>query len=53
MILSIIDSLNDFVKPFKNWITSNHNNPLLWLGLFLLGLAIFAITYSVLNRNNE
>ena len=52
MILGIVDKLNEVAEPFKNFITEHHNNPLLWLGLFLLGLAVFFLTYSALNRDN-
>ena len=37
--------------PFKNWIFANYTNPFLWLGLFLVGLAIFGITYNALHKD--
>ena len=53
MILSIIDKLNDFIEPFNDWIVANHNNPFMWLAFVLIGIAVFAITYSALNKNNQ
>ena len=53
MILSIIDKLNDFIEPFKDWIVANHNSPFMWLAFVLIGIAVFAITYSALNKNNQ
>ena len=50
-MLSIIDSINKFVEPFKTWVDNNHNNPFMWLAFVLIGLAIFKITYDVLNKN--
>ena len=41
MILNIIDKLNEWVQPFKAWVDANHNNPLLWIGFFVIGLAVF------------
>ena len=52
MILGIVDKLNEIAEPFKDFIMNNHNNPLLWLGLFLIGLVIFWLTYSALNKDN-
>lgn len=52
MIITIIDKLNEWVEPFKNWIYDNYGNPLMWLGLFLAGLAVFFLTYSALSKNN-
>ena len=46
MILSFVDKLNEWIEPFRTWIENNHNNPFLWAGLVLVGLAIFAITYD-------
>ena len=51
MILSIIDNLNEWVEPFHAWLDNNHMNPLLWLGLFLGGLAVFFMTYEALHKD--
>ena len=53
MILSIIDSINEFIEPFKGWIEDNHNNPFMWLAFVLIGIAVFGITYNALNKNNQ
>ena len=53
MFLDIIESINEFVDPFKAWVIDNHNNPFMWLGFVLIGIAIFAITYNALNKNNQ
>ena len=50
MILTIIDKLNEWVEPFHTWLDNHHNNPFLWLGLFLGGLAVFFITYGALSK---
>lgn len=51
-MLSIVDKLNDFVEPFKDWVINNHNNPFMWLAFVLIGIAIFALTYNALNKNS-
>lgn len=51
MILSIIDSINEFIEPFKDWVIENHGNPFMWLAFVLIGIAIFAITYNALNKD--
>lgn len=52
MILSIIDTLNDWIEPFKDWVIDNHGNPFMWLAFVLIGIAIFGLTYSALNKNS-
>lgn len=50
-MLNIVDKLNDFIEPFKAWVDNNHNNPFMWLAFVLIGIAVFAITYNALNKN--
>lgn len=50
MILSLWDEMNQVAESFKEWIIEHSSNPLLWVGLFLLGLLIFAITYKALQK---
>lgn len=50
MILNIIDSVKEISEQFKDWIINNSTNPLLWIGLFFLGILIFAFTYRALNK---
>ncbi len=52
MILSIIDSINEFIEPAKAWVIDNHNNPFMWLAFVLIGIAVFAITYNALNKDH-
>ncbi len=51
MILSIIDTINEWIEPFRSWIMANHDNPFLWAGLVVLGLIIFTFTYNSLHRD--
>jgi len=51
MILGIVETLNEWIEPFKSWVDANHNNPLMWFAFFLIGLAVFAFTYNALNKN--
>lgn len=51
MILDLFEELNKISGNFKNWILENNTNPVLWIGLFLLGLAIFGMTYRILNKH--
>ncbi len=53
MTLSIIDKMNEWVEPFKNWIMANHGNPIMWLGFVLIGIAVFSITFGALHRNGD
>lgn len=54
MVLNIIDKVVDFMTPimesFKEWIIDNSMNPILYIGLFGLGLFIFLVTYRALSK---
>ena len=50
MILTFMDTLKEFSEKLRDWTISNTNNPLFWLGAFVLGLAIFKFTYDALNK---
>lgn len=49
-VLGIIESLEKALKPFREWIQDNYSNPIMWLGLFVLGLLVFQFTYSALQK---
>ena len=51
MFLSIWSAMNDAAEEFKQWIFDHYNNPLLWVGLIVIGLAVFTMTYNTLNRD--
>lgn len=53
MILTIIDTLEEWISPIKNFITKNHDNPIMWLAFFLGGIAIFSIVFGILHRNGD
>lgn len=50
-MLSIVDKLNEWVEPFKNFVEENHNNPIMWLAFFLIGIFVFSGVFSSLNKN--
>lgn len=50
MVLSIMDTINEVAEGFKNWIIDNGTNPLLYIGLFFLGIFVFVATYRALNK---
>lgn len=47
---NIWESLEKASEEVKNWIIAHQSNPLLWVGLFLLGLVVFFVTYNALQR---
>lgn len=51
MILNVFESVSKVANNVKEWMIANGNNPFLWVGLFMLGLAVFAFTYRALNKN--
>ncbi len=47
----IIQTINEWIEPARDWLNANHNNPVVWGAFFLIGLLIFGIVYSALNKN--
>ena len=52
MLLGIVDKLNDLVKPFKDFVDTNHGNHLMWLAFVVIGLAVFFMTYGALHKDS-
>lgn len=50
-MLDIIDTLEKWIQPFKNFVIKNHANPFFWTGLVILGLIVFGLTYNALQKN--
>ncbi len=50
MTLTLLDTLKEYAEKLKEWTISNTNNPLFWLIAFVLGLAIFKLTYDALSK---
>lgn len=40
-------------ENFKQFIIDNNTNPLLWISLLAIGIALFFITYRVLTKNKN
>lgn len=51
MILSLMDTLQEYADKLRDWTISNTNNPLFWLLAFAAGLLIFKLTYDALSKN--
>lgn len=50
LVLNIIDNLNKWIKPFKDFVFENHDNPLMWIIFFLIGIITFIVVYYKLQR---
>ena len=55
MILSIWtnigNKIGEFGNEIKEFFLENNRNPILWVGLFLIGLLIFELTYKALQKD--
>jgi len=49
-ILSFFDSVEKLIEPVERFIHDNFNNPLMWLAIFGVGLLIFHMTHSALQK---
>ncbi|MEG0826336.1 MAG: hypothetical protein RR404_02570 [Bacilli bacterium] len=56
MIETLVKMWKWFVEqwePLFNFLREHRNSPILWIGLFLLGMLIFKLTYDVLNKGEK
>lgn len=47
---NVYESLMEISEDVKEWIINHQNNPLLWIGLFLLGLLLFFCVFNAFNK---
>lgn len=52
MILNFLDTVQEWIEPFKEFVFENHNNPLFWMAVIGIGMGVFFLTYEALNRGN-
>ena len=52
MILSIIDDINKFIKPVRDFIFKNSSNPLFWFGVIAVMICIFGIAYAIIHERD-
>lgn len=50
-MLSIIEKIEELIRPFKNFVLDNYGNPIMWFAFILIGVAIFSVVYSALHPN--
>ncbi len=46
----VIEAMDNFMQPIKDFMVKNQNNPIVWLLLFGLGLFVFASVYRALQK---
>jgi len=51
MTLGIWQNIENFFGNIKEFFIEHGNNPLLWLGIFLLGLLVFELVFQALNKD--
>lgn len=51
MIINIFESIEKVANNFKEWIIQN-NSPAIMIVFFLIGLAVFFLTYNALHKHD-
>lgn len=51
MYLSIWESIQNFLGDVKEFFVQNSHNPFLWVGIILIGLIIFELTFRALHKD--
>lgn len=49
-MLSIVNFFEENTRFIREWFLKHHGNPILWIGIILVGLAVFGITYAALQK---
>lgn len=52
IIDDIVNWLGEAFKPLFDFFYTYRSNPLLWIGILVIGLLIFKVTYDILDKNN-
>ena len=50
-MLGIIETLEEWIKPLKDFIMDNHSNPILWASIIHIALAVFGAVSKALDKN--
>lgn len=50
-VLSVWSKLTEWSNDLKEYMINNDKSVIVYGGIFLIGIAIFAIVYSALNKN--
>lgn len=48
---TIMETLEKWSEILKDFIIDNQSNPALWIGIVIIGLAIFGFVYNSLSKN--
>lgn len=51
MLLGIIDTLEKWGDNVREFLIDSGRNPVIWIGLFVLGLVVFFLTYNALHKD--
>jgi hypothetical protein len=49
-MLNFIKTIEEWFAPVNNYIIENHGNPIFWIAIVIVGLAIFATAYSYFDK---
>lgn len=46
-----MEMLEEWGDMLKDFVTRNHSNPVLWIGIIVIGLTLFGFVYNSLSKN--
>ena len=53
IMLSIMETFNEWGDKLKNFVVENNRNPIFWICVFVAGLLLFFWTYNALTKNHQ
>ena len=52
-VLDIMKTLEVWSEKLKNWIMDNYGNPLLWIGILLIGIVMLKFVFGTIDKDNK
>lgn len=52
MILNVLDTLQKWIEPFRDFVFRHHDNPLFWVVVILIAMALFFVGYAALHKDH-
>lgn len=51
--MELFNKLNQLAEKFKDWIMVHYDDPMLWIGLFLVIAVFMILGYSTLDKGKR
>ena len=50
-VLDFFKTLQEWSDKLEEWLQKNYGNPILWVGIVIVGIVFFKIMFGALNKD--